>query len=173
MLNVFALASVIGVFVLSDSFAHESGLLAVVEMGMVLRNSKSEYLKELLYFKESLNILLISILFILLSANINMEDLWLIYNWQTIVLFTIVVFVLRPLGVFISTHKSNLKLNEKLFVIWVGPRGIVATGIASLFGLKSVNDGIEGAEYITPLVFMIVLGTVFLNATTTRFLREL
>jgi len=168
LLNVFALASVIGVFVLSDSFAHESGLLAVVVMGMVLGNSKSEYLKELLYFKESLSILLISILFILLSANINMEDLLLIYNWQTAILFAIVVFVLRPIGVFLSTHKSNLRLNEKLFISWVGPRGIVAAGIASLFGLKLVNDGIEGAEYITPLVFMIVLGTVLLNATTAR-----
>ncbi len=168
LLNVFALASVLGVFVLSDSFAHESGLLAVVVMGMVLGNSNSPYLKELLYFKESLSVLLISILFILLSANINMEELYLIYNWKTAVLFAIVVFVIRPLGVFLSTRKSSLQLNEKLFISWVGPRGIVAAGIASLFGLKLVKMGIEGAEYITPLVFMIVLGTVLLNATTAR-----
>lgn len=168
LLNVFALAAVLGVFVLSDTFAHESGLLAVVVMGMVLGNSKSPYLKELLYFKESLSVLLISILFILLAANINIEDLLLIYNWNTAVLFGIVVFVLRPIGVFLSTMGSNLKLNEKLFIGWVGPRGIVAAGIASLFGLKLAKDGVPGAEYITPLVFMIVLGTVLLNATTAR-----
>jgi len=167
LLNVFALAAVLGVFVLSDSFAHESGLLAVVVMGMVLGNSKSKYLKELLYFKESLSILLISILFILLSANINMEDLILIYNWKTALLFGIVL-LLRPIGVFLSTRNSNLKLNEKIFISWVGPRGIVAAGIASLFGIKLVENGVEGAEYITPLVFMIVLGTVLLNATTAR-----
>ncbi|MBN4085533.1 sodium:proton antiporter, partial [Flavobacteriaceae bacterium AH-315-B10] len=168
LLNVFALASVLGVFVLSHSFAHESGLLAVVVMGMVLGNSNSAYLKELLYFKESLSTLLISILFILLSANINFEDLLLIYDWETVILFAIVVFIIRPLGVFLSSRKSKLKLNEKLFISWVGPRGIVAAGIASLFGLKLVKNGIEGAEYITPLVFMIVLGTVLLNATTAR-----
>lgn len=168
LLNVFALASVLGVFVLSDSFARESGLLAVVVMGMVLGNSKSEYLKELLYFKESLSILLISILFILLSANIDMEELWLIYNWKTVILFVIVVFALRPIGVFLSTWNSTLKLNEKLFISWVGPRGIVAAGIASLFGIKLVANGVNGAEYITPLVFMIVLGTVIFNATTAR-----
>ena len=168
LMNVFALASVLGVFVLSDSFAHESGLLAVVVMGMVLGNSKSAYLKELLYFKESLSVLLISILFILLSANINMDDLLLVYNWKTAVLFVIVVFVIRPLGVFLSARKSSLKVNEKLFISWVGPRGIVAAGIASLFGLKLAKNGVEGAEYITPLVFMIVLGTVLLNATTAR-----
>jgi len=169
LLNVFALASVLGVFVLSDNFAHESGLLAVVVMGMVLGNSNSPYLKELLYFKESLSVLLISILFILLSANINMAELYLIYNWKTAILFAIVVFVIRPLGVFLSTRKSSLQFNEKLFISWVGPRGIVAAGIASLFGLKLVKMGVDGAEYITPLVFMIVLGTVLLNATTARF----
>ncbi|MBP93455.1 sodium/proton antiporter, CPA1 family [Bizionia echini] len=173
LMNVFALAAVLGVFVLSDVFAHESGLLAVVVMGMVLGNSKSPYLKELLYFKESLSILLISILFILLAANINYQDLLLIFNWNTAVLFAVVVFVLRPLGVFLSTQGSNLKLNEKLFISWVGPRGIVAAGIASLFGLKLAKDGVEGAEYITPLVFMIVLGTVLLNATTARMFAKL
>lgn len=173
LLNVFALASVLGVFVLSDNFAHESGLLAVVVMGMVLGNSNSPYLKELLYFKESLSVLLISILFILLAANINMEDLLLIYNWNTAVLFAIVVFVLRPVGVLLSTHKSSLHFNEKLFISWVGPRGIVAAGIASLFGLKLAREGVEGAEYITPLVFMIVLGTVLLNATTARLFAKM
>ena len=168
LLNVFALASVLGVFVLSDSFAHESGLLAVVVMGMVLGNSNSPYLKELLYFKESLSVLLISILFILLAANINMDELLLIYNWKTAILFAIVVFIIRPIGVFLSTYNSSLKLNEKLFISWVGPRGIVAAGIASLFGLKLAKNGVVGAEYITPLVFMIVLGTVLLNATTAR-----
>ena len=173
LLNVFALASVLGVFVLSDSFAHESGLLAVVVMGMVLGNSNSPYLKEILYFKESLSVLLISILFILLAANINMEDLLLIYNWNTVVLFSVVVFILRPIGVFLSTYNSSLKLNERLFISWVGPRGIVAAGIASLFGLKLAKEGVAGAEYITPLVFMIVLGTVLFNATTARFFAKI
>jgi len=168
LLNVFALAAVLGVFVLSDTFAHESGLLAVVVMGMVLGNSNSPYLKELLYFKESLSVLLISILFILLAANINMQDLQLIFNWNTVVLFAIIVFVIRPIGVFLSTQGSTLKLNEKIFISWVGPRGIVAAGIASLFGLKLAKEGVAGAEYITPLVFVIVLGTVLLNATTAR-----
>jgi len=173
LLNVFALAAVLGVFVLSDAFAHESGLLSVVVMGMVLGNSNSPYLKELLYFKESLSVLLISILFILLAANINIEDLLLIYNWKTAILFAVVVFVIRPIGVFLSTRGSSLKLNEKFFISWVGPRGIVAAGIASLFGLKLAKNGVVGAEYITPLVFMIVLGTVLLNATTARFFAKI
>jgi Trk K+ transport system NAD-binding subunit len=142
-------------------------------MGMVLGNGKLANLKELLYFKESLSVLLISILFILLSANINIEDLLLLYTWKTAALFMIVVFIIRPIAVFASTRNSNLKLNEKLFISWVGPRGIVAAGIASLFGSKLIKQGVEGAEYITPLVFMIVLGTVLLNATTARLFAKM
>lgn len=168
LLNVFTLASVLGVFVLSDLFAHESGLLAVVVMGMVLGNINLPNLKELLYFKESLSVLLISVLFILLAANINIVDLELLYRWETAALFLVVVFVIRPIGVFLSTHGSDLKTNERVFISWVGPRGIVAAGIASLFGSKLIIAGESGAEYITPLVFMIVLGTVLLNATTAR-----
>ncbi len=168
LLNVFTLSAVLGVFVMSDMFAHESGLLAVVVMGMVLGNINLPNLKELLYFKESLSVLLISILFILLAANINMADLELIYRWETVALFMIVAFVVRPIGVFLSTRGSDLKMNERVFISWVGPRGIVAAGIASLFGSKLIINGEPGAEYITPLVFMIVLGTVLLNATTAR-----
>jgi len=168
LLNVVSLSTVLLVFVESELFAHESGLLAVVVMGMVLGNGKLKNIKELLYFKESLSILLISILFILLAANINISDLMLLYNWNTLILFGLIVFVIRPLAVFLSTINSKLKFNEKLFISWVGPRGIVAAGIASLFGSKLIKRGVEGAEYITPLVFMIVLGTVLLNATTAR-----
>ncbi|MGP1991778.1 cation:proton antiporter [Zobellia laminariae] len=168
LLNVASLSTVLLVFVMSDSFAHESGLLAVVVMGMVMGNTELPNIKELLYFKESLSILLISILFILLAANINISDLELIFNWRTAALFAIIVFVIRPLGVFLSSSGSNLKFNEKLFIGWVGPRGIVAAGIASLFGSKLLAKGEPGAEFITPLVFMIVLGTVLLNATTAR-----
>lgn len=173
LLNVVSLSTVLLVFVESEIFAHESGLLAVVVMGMVLGNSKLDNIKELLYFKESLSVLLISILFILLAANINIEDLMLLYTWKTAVLFSIVVFIIRPLAVFLSTQGSKLTFNEKLFISWVGPRGIVAAGIASLFGSKLLKEGVEGAEYITPLVFMIVLGTVLLNATTARLFAKL
>ncbi|EZH75163.1 cell shape-determining protein [Aquimarina atlantica] len=173
LLNVVTLALVLGVFVLSDTFAHESGLLSVVIMGMVLGNINLPHIDEILYFKESLSVLLISILFILLAANINIEDLQLIYNWQAVLLFVIVVFIVRPAGVFLSSLNSGLKTNEKLFISWVGPRGIVAAGIASLFGLKLYKEGVPGAEYITPLVFMIVLGTVLLNATTARLFAKL
>ncbi len=174
LLNVFILAYVLFVFVASDQLAHESGLLAVVVMGLVLANKDVPRIKEILSFKESLSVLLISILFILLAANMNMGELRLLTeDWRPLALFGFVILVLRPVSVFVSTAGGNLSMAEKFFISWVGPRGIVAAGIASLFGLTLAEQDVAGAEYITPLVFMIVLGTVLINATTARVVARL
>ena len=173
LINVFTLATVLAVFVIADELADESGLIAVVVMGMVIGNMDLPNLKEMSHFKESLSVLLVSMLFILLAANINIDELQLVYNKKAILLFVVLVFGIRPLGVFLSSINSSLKFNEKLFISWVGPRGIVAAGVSSLFGLLLTEQGVPGAEYITPLVFMVVLGTVLINATTARWVAKM
>ena len=173
LLTVFTLAFVITIFVGSSLLVHDSGLLTVVVLGMVVGNIEMPHKEEIIYFKESITVLLISVLFILLSANINMADLKLLFDWRTLVLFLSIILLVRPLGVFLSTRGSQLSTKEKMFISWVGPRGIVAAGIASLFGLKLVQKGMPGAEYITPLVFMVVLGTVLLNATTAGWIAKM
>jgi len=174
LLNVFTLAYVLAIFVLSGILIPDSGLFTVVTMGLLLANMKVPHIKEILYFKESISVLLISVLFILLSANITIADLELIMDAKVLMLFLSVILLLRPLGVFISTFNSKkLGLKEKLFISWVGPRGIVAAGIASLYGTKLLAKNYPGAEYITPLVFTIVLGTVLLNATTAGFIAKM
>ena len=173
LLTVFTLAFVLAAFVGSHNLVPDSGLLTVVVLGMVVGNMDMPHKNEIIYFGESISILLIAVLFILLSASMDMKDLKLLLDWRVGALFAAIIFVLRPIGVFLSTMKSSLTTNEKLFVSWVGPRGIVAAGIASLFGSKLAAEGIEGAEYITPLVFMVVLGTVILNATGAGIIAKL
>ena len=167
LLNVFVLALVLLVFTTSDLIVHESGLLSVVVMGMVLGNLDVPRFQEIAAFKESITVLLISILFILLAANITVAQLELLLDWRCAVLFT-GILAIRPVAVLLSTTGSDLSLSEKLYVGWLGPRGIVAAGIASVFGLRLAEIGFPGAEYIVPLVFMVVLGTVLLNATTAK-----
>lgn len=167
LLNVFVLALVLLVFTVSDEIVHESGLLSVVVMGMVLGNLDVPRFQEIASFKESITVLLISILFILLAANITMDQLLLLVDWRCALLF-LGILVIRPVAVLASTIGSELSLSEKLYIGWLGPRGIVAAGIASVFGLRLVEIGFPGAEYIVPLVFMVVLGTVLLNATTAK-----
>ena len=173
LLTIFSLAYVLAVFVGSNLLTPDSGLLTVVVCGMVLGNVDVPYIKEITYFKESLSILLISILFILISASIEIKDLMLLNDWRIITAFFIIILLIRPLGVFWSTYASSLSIKEKAFISWMGPRGIVAAGIASLLGSKLTKLEVAGAEYITPLVFMVVLGTVILNATTARFLARM
>ncbi len=171
LLNVVALAYVLFIFVVSDVLAHESGLLAVVVMGMVLANFKLKVLHELLDFKESISILLISILFIVLSANMDMNQLIFLFDWRILILFLVILLVVRPLSVFASARKSSLTAKEKWFISLIGPRGIVAAGIASLFGMK-LQGVIPGAEYITPIVFMVVLGTVLFTSIGSKWLAK-
>lgn len=170
LLNVFTLGAVVGAFLVSDAIVHESGLLTTVVMGAYLANREVPYLHDILDFKESLTLLLISLLFILLSANMSVDQIMLVLSYESLLVFLVVVFVGRPLGVFWSLRGSELTWRDKAFISWVGPRGIVAAGVASLFGIELVERGIEDAEYITPLVFLIVLGTVLLNATLAGFL---
>ena len=167
LLNVFVLASVLLVFTVSDLIVHESGLLSVVLMGMVLGNLELPRFREIASFKESITVLLISVLFILLAANITMSQLELLLDWRCWLLFGAVLLI-RPLAVLASTRGSELSTAEKLYIGWLGPRGIVAAGIASVFGLRLSDIGFPGAEFIVPLVFMVVLGTVLLNATTAK-----
>ncbi|MEE9371697.1 MAG: sodium:proton antiporter [Saprospiraceae bacterium] len=173
LLTIFSLAYVLAVYVGSNLLTPDSGLLTVVVFGMVLGNVDVPHIKEITYFKESLSILLISILFILIAANVDIADLMLLNDWRIITSFFIIILIIRPLGVFWSTKNSSLTKKEKAFISWMGPRGIVAAGIASLLGSKLTKLDVPGAEYITPLVFMVVLGTVILNATTARLLAKM
>ncbi|PPK84667.1 sodium/proton antiporter (CPA1 family) [Neolewinella xylanilytica] len=165
LLNIVTLGFVVAGFLISDTIAHESGLLTTVVMGAYLANREVPFIHDILDFKESLTLLLISLLFILLSANMTVDQILLVLNEQSLWVFLIVVFVARPLGVFWSLATSDLTWRDKAFISWVGPRGIVAAGVASLFGIQLAEQNVAYAEYITPLVFLIVLGTVLLNAT--------
>ena len=167
LLNVFTLALTLSVFVFSDILAGESGLLAVVVMGLVLGNLNVPEIKGILDFKESLSVLLISVLFIVLSAAIDIKDLMLLADYRVLLLLGSVILILRPVVVFLSSGNSVLNFKDKVFISYMGPRGIVAAGIASLFGMRLAGK-IEGAEYIIPLVFLVVLGTVIINALTAR-----
>ena len=69
-------------------------------------------------------------------------------GWQSWLLLFLIIFVFRPLTIYFSTIRTDIDFNERLLIAWIAPRGIVAAGIASLFGLKLASQGVEGAEYI-------------------------
>lgn len=165
--DIMVLTLVIVVFVLSDAIIHESGLFAVTVMGLFLANTNLRKLREVLYFKEKLSLLLIASLFILLAANITVDKLQML-TWGSSLLLLIVMFVLRPLGVQVSAIGSNLTVTERLFLSWIAPRGIVAASVSSLFAFRLVEQGMTEAAILEPLVFLIIVGTVLLQGLTAK-----
>lgn len=159
---VFTFAFVLLSFSFSNYLVSESGLLTVTILGIVLANWKGFPRDHLLEFHESLTLMLVSVLFIVLAARVNLNEL-LGLGWQGIILLLIVMFVARPLAIFLSSIRSNLSFNEKLMVSWIGPRGIVAAAVSSLFALRLENSDLKGVELLVPLVFLIIIGTVVIQ----------
>jgi len=167
--NVGTLTLVFAVFALSNHLSEESGLLSVTVMGIWLANMKNVAIEDILDFKESLSILLISGLFILLAARLDFAQFEAI-GFAGIMLFLIIQFIARPVKVFISTLGSELTWQEKTVISWIGPRGIVAAAVSALFALRLQDLGIEHAELLVPLAFTIIIGTVFLQGSTAKFI---
>ena len=150
---------VIVTYALPNAYLHESGLLAVTIMGVVIGNSSLASLDEIRRFKENITIMLVSGVFILLAANMDLNTL-LTLGWRELLFVAMVLLVVRPLAVMISLLGVKLPLSEKLIVGWIGPRGVVAVAIAGLFGARLVDLGIEDAAILAPLAFAIVAVTV-------------
>jgi NhaP-type Na+/H+ or K+/H+ antiporter len=165
--NVTTLALVVGVFTLSNYLQDESGLLSVTVMGMMLGNMKNVPIEDILDFKESLSVLLISLLFIILAARVNFS-LFTQVGWGAPVLFLVILFIARPVMVLASTLGSKLNWREKALLSWIAPRGIVAAAVSALFALRLEELGYEGANLLVPLTFMVIIGTVVLQSATAR-----
>lgn len=158
---------VLGVFALSNAVQHESGLLTVTVMGMVMANTRNLDLDDILEFKETLSVLLISGLFIILAARLNMEAFSEL-GLPAVILLAIIIFVVRPLSVWISAIGTKLNFREKLLLSWIAPRGIVAAAVSALFALKLQQAGWAEAELLVPLVFLVILSTVVLQSLTAK-----
>lgn len=165
--NVATLTLVFGVFAASNLVQEESGLLTVTVMGLWLANMKNVSVDNIIDFKESLSVLLISGLFIILAARVDLADVQLL-AWTALGVLAIIQFVARPAKVLVSTFQSTLTWRERALLAWIAPRGIVAAAVAALFAIRLEEQGWEGAQLLVPLTFMVIIGTVVLQSATAR-----
>ncbi|MFV0303712.1 MAG: cation:proton antiporter [Paracoccus sp. (in: a-proteobacteria)] len=160
--------SVLAVFAVADSILHESGLLAVTVMGLLIANGDLPSYHELHRFKEHATILLVSGVFILLAAGIRFETLAQL-NWGRVILFILlVVCVARPLTVLVSLIGTNLSWNEKLLIALTGPRGVVLVAVSGVFAERLAAVGVSDGNQIAALAFVLVLVTVVLHGFTLK-----
>lgn len=165
------LASIVLCYALAELVEKEIGLVAVTAYGMTLANSKLAGLTELQKFKEDIAVLLVSGVFVMLTADLTPEIIGRALNFNTFAFLFCMLFLVRPLSVWIATY-GTLSRNEALLLGWIAPRGIVAVAVSGLFGSLLVDLSREGrfffsgADQITPLAFAMVFVTVVLHGFT-------
>ncbi len=161
--NPVFLAAAIGTFALGNRLAPEAGLVTVTILGVALANQRVVPVRHVVEFKENLRVLLISCLFIVLAARIRLEDIFSL-GWGGLAFLVLLIVVIRPLSVFFSTIGGELTRNERIFLAFLAPRGIVAAAVSSIFALEIAHHShaaeISGVDRIVPLTFLVIVGTV-------------
>ena len=155
-------ALLLAIFAFNDWVLHESGLLAVTVMGIVIANSDLPSFEELRRFKEHATVLLVSGVFILLAASLDLGELSQL-TWRAVAFVAVIMLLARPATVLVSLVGSGLPFKEKALIAFTGPRGVVLVAVAGLFGERLVAMGVEDAALIGPLAFVLVAATVVIH----------
>lgn len=159
-------AAVLLCFAIPAEFVQGAGLLSVTAMGMTLANIGTSSLEDFQHFKENVSILLISAIFIMLASSLQMETIIQIFQPNIIGYVLLMMFVVRPLSIFVSTIKTDLTLQERTLIGWIAPRGIVALTVSSYFAVILLDAGFADAEILTTLTFGLVIFTVVAHGFT-------
>lgn len=170
--NFATLSFVLLAFSGSNALAHESGLIAVTVMGMWLANRTTVDIHPILNFKEHLSLLLISMLFIILAARIDLIQL-ASFTGSAILLLLVLQFIARPAKILVSTIGLDVNWRERALLSWIAPRGIVAAAISAIFADKLIAIGYAEAALLVPLTFSVIIGTVVLQSCTAGFIAKL
>ena len=157
--------TVVGAFALSDSILHESGLLAVTVMGLIVANANLASYTELYRFKEHATILLVSGVFIILAAGVDFAVLSQL-SLRAALLVAAVILIVRPATVLLSLWGTNLPTRERLLIAFTGPRGVVLVAVSGIFAERLVAEGVPDGALVAPLAFVLVLATVLLHGFT-------
>ncbi len=161
------LALALVAYVVPNLLMHEAGLIGATVFGIALANRHVPGLGELRRFKEALVVLLVSCLFIVLTADLDLGVLNML-SMPILGLTAAILFAVRPAAIWLATLGSDLSRPERLFVGWIGPRGIVAAAVAGLAGPRLTEAGYAGGELIQPTVFAVIVATVILHGFSLR-----
>lgn len=161
------LVAVIGTFVLSNLIQQETGLLAVTVMGVAVANMRLDSLRDIHPFKENVTVLLISGVFVLLSASLDFEVLRL-FEWRFAGFLLALLFLVRPATVLIALAFSKIPWNERLLIAWIAPRGVVAVAVSGLFALRLDQLGYGNGNILVTLSFAVVVATIVAHGFSIR-----
>ncbi|MGV6800769.1 MAG: cation:proton antiporter [bacterium] len=160
------LIGVLGGFVVANIFQEEAGLLAVTAMGITIANAKLPSINQLRHFKENIAVLFVSGVFVILTATLDRETLRHVFSLEVMAFVSVMLVVVRPVGIMLSTIGAGLNIQERVLISWIAPRGIVAVAVSSFFAVKLADQGYPEAERMITLAFAMVFFTVVLHGFT-------
>ncbi|AKU07924.1 MULTISPECIES: cation:proton antiporter domain-containing protein [Haloferax] len=184
--RLLVLAGALVSYAAADYVATEAGIAAVATAGILLGNADVPYEEEISAFKGDITLLVLSFVFIALAALLDFQNL-LNLGVGGLAVVAAVALVIRPLLVFISARGDRFTREEKLFMSFVGPRGIIPASVASLFAIalqeeatRLAAEGMaqqaamlnQSASILVGTVFLVILTTVVFEAGLARQIAE-
>lgn len=157
--NIVVLGSALLALGLANAVLEEAGILAVIVAGLVVSLQRAPQLKQLKRFKLELTEVGIGLLFVLLAAKLDLGA-FARDGGRLLWILALLLFVLRPINILLSTWGLGFDWRERLFLSWLAPRGIVAASMASLFALRLHNLGYAHAELLETLTYAVIGTTV-------------
>lgn len=138
-----------------------SGYLAVYLTGLVMGQRDFVHRRSLLRFHDGLSWLMQITVFLILGLLVFPKQLALVAAAGLATAF-VLIFIARPIAVFIALAFSRLDLKDKTFISWVGIRGAVPIILATF----PVEAGIPHADVIFNIVFFAVLVSILVQGLT-------
>lgn len=156
---------------------HGSGYMAVFIAGLIAGNRKlfglwipeNDFQSEH-YFRESIGSLSRMAIFVVLGTQVNLEALgkyWL----PSLLVVLVLMFIARPLVVLICTaldKEAKWTFKDRLFMMWVRETGVIPAALSGII----VSMKLEGYEIISSVVFMTILVTLIVQASTTKLVAK-
>ena len=171
LINPAMLVSAVVAYAAANQIAPEAGLMATTMLGLVLANQKLVPRSQLTAFSEDVGHLILGTLFIVLGALVDLDELIAVLP-QALILIAVLVFVARPVAVWISTLGAGMALKDRQFLAWMAPRGIVAASVATVFSNTLVESGAEPIPELVPIVFATVIVTVAIYGLTATWVAK-
>ncbi|NUC73680.1 cation:proton antiporter [Haloterrigena sp. SYSU A558-1] len=176
--RLLTLAGAIVAFGTADFVFSEAGVAAAATAGLILGNADLPYEEEIAAFKGDITLLVLSFVFITLAALLEFDQLFAL-GLGGVAVVAAVMFVLRPLLVLLSTRGDRFTFRERLFMSFVGPRGIIPASVATLFAIRLQTGGAgnaptnaAGADLLVGTVFLVIFVTVVLEGGFARQIAE-
>ncbi len=171
-INLTILGGALLSFEAAEIVSNHAGLVAVVVAGMVLAHGPIAQREEIREFKATLSSLIVGFLFILLAAQLDVVHIFAM-GPQEWMFLGVMILVIRPLAVWTSLHRTQMRKREKFYLSLMAPRGIVAASTASLAALIFMEQGEAEARQLENLVYLVIATTVVLQGLPAGLLARL